>query len=148
MTNDKNRRGIDPAVKLSELREGGKKPTDPTLLEAEEIEDGSDDTFGVRSPDRNQKVMLELRFQTGNAKALAYSYLVSADFDPSEGIDLDFSAYTVRLLGRNLRPVYAGIVAQRVAFVQEVEELAAEVTHPPDAPVITQIVVRSPIEGA
>ena len=73
-------------------------------MEAEKIADEGAASFSTRSADRHQKVMLELRFKTGDATALAYSYLVRADCNPSTGIVLDFSACTVRVEGRNLRP--------------------------------------------
>jgi hypothetical protein len=101
----------------------------------------ADDAYSVVSADRQHKLMVVFRFKDGNAKALAYSYLVGIDFDPSEGIVLDFSAYEVRVSGRNLAPLFAGLVAQRVAVVQEQDDLQAEATLPKDATVVTGIVV-------
>jgi hypothetical protein len=106
-------------------------------LEAEE----EGESFSTLSADRQQKIMLELRLKNGNAKALAYSYLVGIDFDPSEGIMLNFSGHEVRISGRNLRPLVSGLVSQRVAAVQEVDDLYVEATSAPAATVVTRIVV-------
>jgi hypothetical protein len=99
------------------------------------------DPFSVLSADRMQKVMCEFRLRGGNAVALAYSYLVKAEFDPSNGIDLDFSSHQVRLTGNNLAPVFAAVVSQRVAVVTEVDDLHAEAEFGPDATVVTGIAV-------
>src|SRR5262245_26119416 len=106
----------------------GKEPhgTAPSAPAAAGGEGSSPEAFSVLSADRAQKVMCEFRLKTGNAVALAYSYLVKIEFDPSEVIDLDFSAHRVRLVGRNLAPLFAGLVAQRVASVAEMDELQAE----------------------
>jgi len=142
MIDDKYRRPGDAAARLAELRDRGKKPAESELLEAEEIGDAAAESFSVRSADRHQKVMLELRFKTGDSTALAYSYFVRADCNPSTGIVLDFSAYAVRIEGRNLRPLFAALVAQRVAVVTEVDDLHAEATLDPDATVVTRIEVH------
>ena len=144
MTENTYTRPGDAAARLAELRDRGKKPAEPDLLEAEEVEDDETESFSTRSADRHQKVMLELRFKTGDSTALAYSYLVRADCDPSQEIVLDFSACTVRIVGRNLRPLFAALVAQRVAVVTEVDELHTEAALEPGATVVTrlEVVVR------
>ena len=89
--------------------------------------------------------MVEFRLLEGNAKALAYSYLVAAEFDPSEGIQLDFSGYAVTITGRNLRPLFEGLVSQRVAVVREMDPLQAEATAAPGAAIVTGIEIK-PVE--
>ena len=142
MTDDKFRKPIDAASRLAELR----GESEDTLeiaeeLEAEEVVAGKKEPFSNLSADRMHKVMLELRFKGGNAKALAYSYLVEIDFNPSKEIVLDFTAYEVRLVGRNLHSLFSGLTAQRVAFVQETDDYYAEATLDDAEPVITQIKV-------
>ena len=88
--------------------------------------------------------MLELRFKTDDAEAFPYSYLTRARFNASNGILLDFAVAVVKISGQNLRPLYAGIVAQRIAFVQEVDDLYAEATAAPATTVVTQIEVKEP----
>lgn len=140
MTDEKFTDRVDPTKRLAELRAGGggKGAPDATGPVAVGLED-EPDPFSTLSADRQQKVMLELRFKDGNAKALAYSYLVSIDFDPSAGIRMDFSGYDVRITGRNLHPLFAGLCAQRVAVVTETDDLHADATLPKDATVVTEI---------
>lgn len=106
----------------------------------EEVQDHSQ-AFSLVSPDRRQKLMLELRFKTGNATALAYSYLVSVTLDPSQALVMDFSGYEVTLSGQNLRPLFAALVAQRVAVVRETDGLHAEALLPQGVTVVTGIEV-------
>ena len=112
MTEDKHRERMDPAKRLAELRAGGsdKPAPDAEDVVEEEIVDERQ-SFSILSADRQHKLMVELRFKTGNARAFAYSYLVSIDFDPSQGIRMDFSGYEVAIAGRNLNPLFAGLCA-------------------------------------
>ena len=142
MTDEKYRRPADAASRLAELREGGKKAAEIPLVEADEVSEETGESFSTLSADRHQKVMLELRQKTGDSTALAYSYLVRARFNPSNGIHLDFSVVEVQITGRNLRPLFAGIVAQRVAVVNEVDELQAEALAPKEGTVVTRIEVQ------
>jgi len=115
---------VDSAQRLAELREGQPAPTPAEAAEEPEIaEERRQPCFSVVSADRQRKLMVEFRLITGNSKARAYSYLVAADFVPGEGIVLDFSADKVTIKGRNLRPLYDALVAQRVAVVRELDEL-------------------------
>lgn len=98
--------------------------------------------YSVTSADRLRKAMVEFRFLGGNAKALAYSYLIGIDFDPSAGVVLDFSQYRVTLRGRNLRPVFENLAAHRVAFVRESDALQAAATAAEGETVVTAIEVR------
>jgi hypothetical protein len=146
MTDKKFTHRVDPAKRLAELRDAGAgkvapEVEEPLALALDDADEQEAEAFSTLSADRQHKVMLELRFQAGNARAFAYSYLVSIDFDPSQGIRIDFSGYEVRITGRNLRPLFAGLVAQRVAFVVEMDDLHAEATLSKDAPVVTGIEV-------
>jgi hypothetical protein len=99
--------------------------------------------FSLVSADRQHKAMVEFRFLTGNTKALAYAYLAALDYDPSEGITMDFGGYEVHLRGRNLRPLFDGLVAQRVAWVQEMDDFQSQVHQAESATVVTRIEVKS-----
>ena len=72
--------------------------------------------------------MLEIRHKDGRITANGYSWLQSAEFDPSTGITLNFSGETVMIKGRNLgggaRPnirLFAGILRHRVPWIQEAD---------------------------
>ena len=144
MTDEGFQERLDASKRLADLRSGTGKPA---VAEGGGPPDAAEEdapAFSTLSADRQQKVMLELRFKTGNARALAYSYLVSMQFDPSAGIIMDFSGYEVRISGQNLHPLFAGLVAQRVAVVNEIDDLQAEASQPKDATIVTKIeVVRA-----
>src|SRR5665213_2303550 len=96
--NDRNSSMVDSARRLAELRREQREPSaaeagDGLDFEAEEGEAA----FTILSADRQHKLMVEFRLLNGNAKALAYSYLVALDMDPSVGIRMDFSGYTCLL---------------------------------------------------
>lgn len=133
---------VDPAKRLAELRDGDGGKAAPAAEEPLAVElDDDQEAYSVLSADRQHKLMVEFRFKTGNARAFAYSYLVSIEFDPSKEIRMDFSGYEVRIAGRNLNPLFAGLVAQRVAVVNEMDDLHAEATFPKSAMVVTRIEV-------
>src|ERR1700722_19712835 len=118
---------VDSARRLAELRQGqAETPAADGENDLEVEPEKPSEAFSIISADRQQKVMIEFRLLNGNAKALAYSYLVAADLDPSEGIKLDFSGYAVTITGRNLRPLFDGLVAQRVAVVREMDPIHAD----------------------
>jgi hypothetical protein len=97
--------------------------------------------YSLVSSSRMQKLMLELRFKNGNAKAIAYSYLLSVNFDPSHGIVLDFGTLTVKVQGFNLIPVFQGLVAQRIAWIRELESEYENETMSKTEPQVTAITV-------
>src|SRR4051794_2598394 len=65
--------------------------------------------------------MLELRFCDGNRKAIEYSLLEKIDFDPSRGVTLSFSPYLVTVSGKNLLPLFAGLVRHSIQWIREAE---------------------------
>lgn len=138
MTDDKFKGLVDRT-----RQQGAENKEAVPLTESADDAAQSKDSYSTISADRMQKVMVEFRFKNGNAVALAYSYLVKASFDPSAAILLDFSAHTVRLSGKNLAPVFAGLVSQRVAVVTEVDDLQAEAVLGEDATVVTGIEVTT-----
>jgi len=142
MTGDGFRDKFDPTKRLSELRRGGEAadapPSSGSAADAE-----SPEAFSILSADRQQKVMVEFRFKDGNARALAYSYLVSLAFDPSNGIGMDFSGYEVQVAGRNLERLFTGLVSQRVAVVREMDPLHAAGSADEDSTVVTHIAITA-----
>jgi hypothetical protein len=140
---ERNSSMVDSARRAAELRQG--KPA-PTAAEGEDgLEFEPEDTqaaFTNLSADRQHKLMVVFRYLDGNAKARAYSYLCAADYNPSEGIQLNFSADIVTLTGRNLGPLYNGLCAQRVAVVRQMDPLHADANLPAEATVVTGIEIK------
>lgn len=92
--------------------------------------DGVEDliAFGWLRGVQERSIMLEIRHKDGRITAKGYSWLQSAEFDPSTGITLNFSGETVTIKGRNLgaeaRPnirLFAGILRHRVPWIQEAD---------------------------
>lgn len=113
------------------------------MVEADELEDlGS---FGWLRGVRDRAIMLELRHRDGRVSAFGYAWLEHADFDPSEGITLQFAGKSVRIIGSNLNAeshpnvrLFAGIVRHRVPWIQEADELTA-LESSPGKPVIERL---------
>jgi hypothetical protein len=135
----------DPRTRLDQLRRRKEDGQEILTLDEEEdeLEPAEDDgrCYSIVSADRMRKLALELRYLTGDGKALAYSYLVSIDWSPSEGIKMDFSGNAVEIRGRNLRAIFDAAVAQRLAYVREMDDLQARANLPSGAPVVTKIKV-------
>lgn len=87
-----------------------------------EPEEPADPFSMVNLARRQPQIMLVLRKKDGNCKALGYSYLVGIDFDPSEHVVLEFTGHKVTIRGRNLLPLFKGLVAHKIGLVQEVDE--------------------------
>lgn len=111
----------------------GRKPTEAEPLNGSVEPDGLDDlgAFGLLRGIRDRAIMLEFRRKDGNVRALAYAWLESAEFDPSEGISLQFGSRKIRLIGRNLNlaepsgiGLFTAITRHRVSWVQEADEPA------------------------
>lgn len=100
--------------------------------------DGFEDcgAFGWLRGIRDRAIMLEIRHKNGHITALGYAWLDSAEFDPSDGINLRFSGKTVSIIGRNLngevRPnirLFDGLVRHRVPWIQEAGGSASLQAH-------------------
>jgi hypothetical protein len=137
---------VDAARRVAQLRQEAAGASVAGAEDDPQFEpDIETEAYSMISADRQRKIMVEFRFLNGNRKARAYSYLVGIDFNPSEGIIVDFSGETVAISGRNLLPLYDGLVSQRIWSVREMDELQAEASRPRDATVITKIEIK-PVE--
>jgi hypothetical protein len=112
--------------------------------------DAMDDlgAFGWLRGVQDRAIMLEIRHKDGRITAKGYSWLQSAEFDPSSGITLNFSGEKITIAGRNLnaeaRPnirLFAGIVRHRVPWIQEADG-AAVIQAGNDAVIIEQVKVK------
>jgi hypothetical protein len=104
--------------------------------------------FGWLRGVRERSIMLEIKHKDGRISAYGYSWLESAEFDPSEGITLNFAGSAVKITGRNLdaeiRPLvrlFAGILRHRVPWIQEAEGTDV-VQAAKDAVVIEEVRVK------
>lgn len=94
--------------------------------------------FGVSRKAWGGEPMLNFIDRRGDHRAIAYSHLYIARYNPSHGIVIEFSDHIVLLRGRRLADGYQKLVAQRVVFVSEADRAAAGLVAP-DAPVITEM---------
>lgn len=85
--------------------------------------------FGFLRGSRDRALMLEFRKKSGDIRAISYSYLEHADFNPSDGIILRVGGQQVRIRGRNLnteiRPnvrLFQSITRHRVSWIQEADQ--------------------------
>lgn len=82
------------------------------------------DGEGAKSADRSDfwNPTLNIRFRQGHATAFCYSHILWLNFDPSIGIILHFSTHTVKLFGRNLRPLYQQLLELRLREIEVIDE--------------------------
>lgn len=75
--------------------------------------------FSVLRATGGQELMLDVRFNTGDREGFAYAYLMKVKFNPSGSITAIFTTDTVVIEGRNLLPLFDGLLIHAVRFVQE-----------------------------
>jgi hypothetical protein len=142
MKDDKSPGSGDAATRLAELRSGKKPVESASEDELLEINESEEKAFSKVSADRMQKVMLVLWFKNGNAAAKPYSYMAGIDFNPSKEIVLDFVDSEVRITGRNLKPLFVALAAQRVQSIWEMDEVYVEAEGATAVTVVTRIEVK------
>ena len=81
--------------------------------------------------------MVDFETVQGDRQALPYSYLVSINYNPSEGLVLTFASHVVRIRGRNLDDLYLALVRQRAEYIRA--EDAHFDTRPESEPFIEKI---------
>jgi hypothetical protein len=113
----------------SVMRRSGQTATAPRKPEATKSTTWA--ALGWLRDVQERAVMLESRHKDGRITGKGYSWLQSAEFDPSSGIRLNFSGETIRITGRSLnaeaRPnirLFAGILRHRVPWIQEADGAA------------------------
>lgn len=136
----------DLGTRLADLRRGAAPPAaaaEEVETEADEVEElpGGSVAFARLLSPRRPELMLELRRKSGDALALGYAYLVSIGFKRSEGLVLEFTGHRVKVKGRNLQALFRGLVQQRVAFIQELDQMA-EAALEETATTVTEISVE------
>ncbi|MCA9215719.1 MAG: hypothetical protein KDB27_21790 [Planctomycetales bacterium] len=97
--------------------------------------------FVVTRQESRRAEMLEFLIKTGNSQSFAYSHLYRAEYDPSEGIKLQFSDHEIQISGRNLRIGYRRLLTQRVIRICEADTPTVKLARPGEA-VVTGIEVN------
>lgn len=78
----------------------------------------------------------------GNRKAFAYSHLYRVDFNPSTGLQLEFSEHQVTFTGSRLSELYQQLKRHRVTYIAVADYTAVKLANPKDS-VVTGVVIRS-----
>lgn len=106
------------------LNQRTEKSSDKSWLERQQLQDESTDSpfFSAEKQQGVTSIMLDFEFENGNCLALPYSGIMKIDFDPSNGILLEWGDEHVRITGQNLGELYRLIVRQRVNSIRESKE--------------------------
>ncbi|QJX01074.1 hypothetical protein [Frigoriglobus tundricola] len=90
---------------------------------------------------RSVAFMIELRSAAGDSDGFDYGLLARCTFDRSAGVTLYFPGATVTIRGKNLRPLFEGILTHRVLWVA-VPPSPETIARDPEATVVTAIEVE------
>lgn len=85
-------------------------------------------------------LMLDLVLADGNHVGLPYTYLSAVNLDASVGIVLEYPDRTVTITGRNLRPVYRGILSHTALRLAVAESVMMDTEE--GQPLITGITIE------
>ena len=125
---------------ISELiRQSRNERPGPSEEAADEIESHS--CYAKLRGQRSVAFMLELRKAAGDCEGFDYGLLSRCTFDRSAGVTLFFAGGTVTIRGKNLRPLFEGVLMHRVMWVAVAAE-PEKVAHDPEATVVTGIEVE------
>lgn len=80
-----------------------------------------DDTsaFVLESDHHGRAIELDVRLRTNDRYAWPYSYKTCIKFDVSGEIIINFTTHTLILTGRNLAPLYDGLIKHEVTQIRE-----------------------------
>lgn len=126
---DERRRFLD--------RYGGRPKSEPESSGAGEEQEDSYQPTAPISANRPPEPMVEFRFKSRNAVALSYALLISATYNPSTGIVLEFTTHRVTITGRNLQEAQRALREHRLAWIQEFHGTLDD--RPSDSTVVTSI---------
>ena len=80
-----------------------------------------DDTsaFVLESDHQGRAIELDVRLRTNDRYAWPYSYKTGIKFDVSGEIVIYFTTHTLIIAGRNLAPLYDGLIKHEVTQIRE-----------------------------
>ena len=64
--------------------------------------------------------MLDFEFKNGDHIAMPYAYLTKMTYNLSEGIKIEWGAFSIQVEGRNLKELYNYLVNHKVKSIKEV----------------------------
>jgi hypothetical protein len=98
--------------------------------------------FGIVDQDVSRSPMVDLRGTDGSRFALVYSELLTVTLESPDLLAIEFKRHNVEVRGRNLTPIYRGLVSQQLKFLQE-----ADVDVAPEAETfIDSLTIRQRLE--
>lgn len=118
-------------------RIGGGAAPEADVYDAE----GPYQAFGISRRAFGGEPLIDFVSRSGNHHALTYSHLYDITFDPSSGIELQFTDHVVSLKGRCLKEGYGQLLRQRVVWLSEAPATAERSAVPGEA-VITEITIK------
>ncbi len=100
------------------------KSPDKSWLERQELQGESSESpfFTAEKQQGVTSIMLDFEFENGNCLALPYSGIMKIDYDPSNGIILEWGNEHIKITGQNLGELYGLVVRQRVNSIRESRE--------------------------
>lgn len=114
-----------------------------TLDEIDVYSEGDDyRAFGFSRKPISSDPMINFIDRRGVHEAIAYGHLYRIQFDPSEGITLEFTDHIVTIRGRRLHEGHRKLVMQRVVFVCEADQPTAALVGQ-NEPAITKLEICS-----
>lgn len=96
--------------------------------------------FGTVPSNRRSDPMIQIKRRTGAVEAFGYPYLTRIQFDPSEGLKMEFAQCSLLVRGRNLHKLLNALTGHRVRFLQEYGDRIDDLPH--DETVITRIEIE------
>lgn len=88
--------------------------------ELETAPDGTwSEVFGTEAMGASPPPMVDFRGHDGTRFAIPYTRLHAVTYDGLREIVLEYDHYRVTIQGRNLTPLYHGLVRQQVEYVRE-----------------------------
>lgn len=75
--------------------------------------------FALTKQKDERAIALNCVFSDGTQKAFMYAYMSSYNFDPSIGIEIISTDGSITIKGRNLQPIYDGLLRHKIRWVKQ-----------------------------
>lgn len=101
--------------------------------------DGDYKPFGVS----RQAVSLNCVFKNGHQQGIAWGLYTDAQFNPREGIIVEFTHKKLTIEGHFLAPLYHYVMGNGVTFVAEADQATTRLLVSQQKPVISKLLIES-----